>query len=111
MKIVIAYLKDEIDSIKNTLSKAKKLNAKKKYINFLETKLQQFEKSFELLSERKTSTEADKQHDSKALHIADVSNQRELLIAFSYWFNKNVKQRDNFIFKVEEFLEQYKSNS
>ena len=39
------------------------------------------------ISERQERSETTKQHDSKALHIADVSNS---LVAFMVWYKNNV---------------------
>ena len=50
------------------------------YVKWLEDKIIK-------LSERQSTTEVSEQHDSKALHIADVSG---CLLEFMLWYKQNV---------------------
>ena len=80
MKKVINLLKNRIDDLDYYKSTSFKKDDK-----IIEKEIADLNKAIKILenSERQTSTEVNELHDSKALHIADVSKQRELLIAFA----------------------------
>ena len=60
----------------------------------------------ELLTKCQISEKIDKQDEGKVLNIANVSKQRERLIAFRGWWYGNRRTRDNItIIEIDEYLD------